>query len=1161
MNISLRQVTLDDKYTADSGPIYLTGSQALLRLAMHQLRRDEQAQLDTACFISGYRGSPMHNVDRELWRAKRFVTAERIHFQPGVNEDLAATSCWGSQQSAAFQNPRHDGVFAMWYGKGPGLDRSIDAIRHGHLAGTAAHGGVLVVVGDDPAMKSTDVPAASETMFADLNMPMLYPATVQEIIDYGLLGWEMSRFSGAWVGMKLLSDTVDAAAVVEANPSRQAVARPNFEFPTDGVNIRAGDHWLYQEERLLRYKLPAALAFARANNINRRVIDGPKRRFGIISSGKVAMDVRQALNELGLDQQKAAGIGISFLKLGMPFPFDSETVLNFADGLEEILVVEEKRRFLETQVRDALYDLPNGRRPRVSGRYDDAGEIQLPECGEICPEDVARVIALRIAPFHTSDQIQARLEFLDRKDGMAGARDTLSVARIPYFCSGCPHNTSTKVPEGSLAQGGVGCHYMATYMDRNTGLHTHMGGEGANWIGHQPFTETKHVFQNMGDGTYYHSGLLAIRACVAANVNITYKILFNDAVAMTGGQPIDGPLTPMSISHQVRSEGVERIIVVSDEPHKYPVRADFAAGTEFAHRRDLDQIQRTMREIPGVSVLIYDQTCAAEKRRRRKTGKLIDPARRVFINHRVCDGCGDCSQASNCLSVLPLETAFGRKRQIDQSTCNKDYSCAEGFCPSFVNVIGATLRRTVDESAPPKHLAKLPEPDRPILSQGETYNILVTGIGGTGVVTIAALVTMAAHLEDLVFTTVDQFGMAQKGGAVTSHIRLAVSEEALGSTRLTSGSADLVLGCDSLVTGGELALATIDPDRTHVVLNINQAITGQFALNPDLEFPEAALLARLEAETGNNMVDVLNATRMAVALLGDSIATNLFMLGFAYQKGLVPVSATAIFRAIELNGLAVKMNQDAFEWGRQAANDPEQVMALGNMEGLNSASGTAPETPEEMIAHRKAELTAYQDDSYGARYEAFVRRVMVSESAAGPSHGLAEAVSQNLYHLMAYKDEYEVARLHADPAFRNELEARFVGIQRLEVMLAPPLVSRPDPITGRVTKRTFGPWIFPAMGLLARLKALRGTAFDPFGYTAERRTERNLIGDYETIVEELMAGLEAGNHGLAVAIARVPATIRGYGHIKARNIEKARTEWADLMATWRNPEQVPNAAE
>ena len=825
--MELRAVTLDDKYEQAEGPIYLTGSQALLRLAMNQLDRDSAAGLDTACYISGYRGSPMHNVDKELWRAKRWLHDGRIHFQPGVNEDLAATAVWGSQQAQSFPGAKYDGVFGIWYGKGPGLDRSIDAIRHANLGGTSKYGGVLAAVGDDPAMKSTDVPAASETMFSDLMMPMLYPATVQEILDYGVLGWEMSRFSGAWTGFKLTADTVDTAAVVDGNPHRMSIVRPNFELPPDGVNIRAGDTWLMQEPRLRRFKIPAALAFARANEINRRIIDGPKRRYGIISAGKAAMDALQALREIGLDDKAAADIGISFLKIGMPYPLDKETVRSFADGLEEIFVIEEKRRFLEGAVRDSLYDLPDGRRPRVIGRFDDAGEQLLPEIGEYGSEEIARALGKRIAHFHSNERVTQRIDFLAEKAKRTKAREAMAVTRLPFFCSGCPHNTSTKVPEGSRAHGGVGCHFMATYMERDTGTHTHMGGEGANWIGQAPFTKTGHVFQNLGDGTYFHSGLLAIRACVAANVNITYKILFNDAVAMTGGQPHDGPLTPMSISRQVAAEGVGRIVVVTDEPEKYAVGANFAPETTIRHRRELDAVQRELREVPGVTILIYDQTCAAEKRRRRKRGSMVDPSRRMFINKRVCEGCGDCSKTSNCLSVLPLQTPYGRKRQIDQSACNKDYSCAEGFCPSFVSVYGAKPRKAKAGAEPPRELTLLPEPVRPELAPGQPFNVLITGIGGTGVVTISALMTMAAHLEGKVFSTIDQFGMAQKGGAVTSHVRIALADEDLGAPRLSAGTADLILGCDSLVTGGELALATISPERTHVILNTNQAITGQ----------------------------------------------------------------------------------------------------------------------------------------------------------------------------------------------------------------------------------------------------------------------------------------------------------------------------------------------
>jgi len=1158
---ALLDVSLDDKYRQEEGAIYLTGSQALLRLSMNQLRRDQAQGLDTACFISGYRGSPMHNVDKELWRARPLIDQNRLHFQPGINEDLAATACWGSQQVAAFGDARHDGVFAMWYGKGPGIDRSIDAIRHANLAGTSAHGGVLVAVGDDPAMKSTDVPAASETMFADLIMPVLYPATVQEILDYGLLGWEMSRFCGNWVGFKLTADTVDTSAVVDGGPFRINTVKPNFDFPPDGVSIRAGDVWAAQEPRLRRYKIPAALAFGRANEINRRVIDGPNRRFGIISSGKAATDVRQALLELGLDDRTAADIGITFLKIGMPFPFDTETVRNFADGLEEVLVVEEKRRFMESRTRDALYDLPDSRRPRVIGRHDDKGNLLLPECGEYGPAEVARAIAGRIAHFHKSDRIRARLAFLDAKAARTVRREGIDVTRMPYFCSGCPHNTSTRVPDGSRGQGGVGCHFMASYMNRNTGAHTHMGGEGANWIGQAPFSTAGHVFQNMGDGTYYHSGLLAIRACIAAGVNITFKILFNDAVAMTGGQPHDGPLTPMAISRQVAAEGVERIVVVSDEPDKYPLDAGFTAGTAIEHRRDLDRVQQDLREVPGVSVLIYDQTCAAEKRRRRKRGAMIDPPRRIFINHRVCEGCGDCSRTSNCLSVLPLETALGRKRRIDQSSCNKDYSCAEGFCPSFVNVIGATPRRLSAGGDAFAGLALLPEPTLPVIPADDAYNVLITGIGGTGVVTISALLTMAAHMEGKPFSAIDQFGMAQKGGAVTSHVRIARSQDALGSPRLDEGSADLVLGCDSLVTGSDLALTVIDPARTQLIVNAHRAITGQFALNPDLEFPEQAIYKRIRDEAGDGRFELLDATRLATALMGDAIAANLFMLGFAYQRGLVPISAAAIDKAIELNALAVEMNRTAFAWGRHAANDLAGVEAV--VDRASAGGGEPiPETLDEIVAHRVRLLTDYQNTAYAERYRAAVDRIAAAEQARAPGMtGLAEAAAVGLAKLMAYKDEYEVARLYADPAWQAELDRQFEGVDRLELLLAPPLLSRPDPHTGLPRKRTFGPWIFSALRLLARLKGLRGTAFDPFGRTEERRIERALIAEYETFLTELADGLDHDNHRLAVEVARIAESIRGYGHVKARAVEVARADWQRLMQAWRDGAVTPAAAE
>ena len=1149
--MQLAAVSLDDKYERREGRIHITGSQAIVRLAMMQHIRDRAAGLDTACYITGYRGSPMHNIDKELWSANRFLSGSGIHFQPAINEDLAATAIWGTQQATAFGDCRHDGIFSMWYGKGPGLDRSMDAIRHGHMAGSARHGGVLVMVGDDHALTSTDAPAAHEFAFVELMMPFLYPSTVQEVLSYGLHGIALSRFSGAWVGYKAVPDTVDASAPLTADPFDPEIAVPgDFEMPPDGLNLRIPDFWYQMEPRHRGYKLDAVVAYARANRLNRVTVASRRRRYGIIATGKAFNDVRQALFDLGIDDRTADDIGITVLKIAMPYPFDTETVRDFADGLEELFVVEEKVTLTELQVRNALYPLPDGQRPRVIGHTDEAGRVLLPGFPEISPEDVARALAGRIGHFHTSSRIDDRIAFIEAKAAQARARKALDIARTPYFCSGCPHNTSTRVPEGSRALGGVGCHFMATYMDRGNVTHTHMGGEGANWMGQAPFVETGHVFQNLGDGTYYHSGLLAIRACVAAGVNITYKILFNDAVAMTGGQPHDGPLDPPAISRQVRGEGVETIRLVTDEPEKYGSAAGFAPGTRIAHRRELDRVQRELREVPGVSVLIYDQTCAAEKRRRRKRGAMVDPDRRAFINHRVCEGCGDCNAKSNCLSVLPLDTEYGRKRRIDQSACNKDFSCVEGFCPSFITVQGAKPRRGGARIEVPTGLAALPEPSRPRLEDGRPFSILVVGVGGTGVVTIGALVTMAAHLEGIAFSTVDQFGMAQKGGAVTSHLRIAARSDDLRAIRLNAGAADLVLGCDSLVASGDLALNVMHPEHTRVIVNTHEQITGQFARNPDLEFPTDSILGRIRAAAGTDNVQALDATRIATRLLGDAIASNLFLLGYAYQQGLVPVSGTAIERAIELNGVAVEMNREAFRWGRRAARDLEAVerLALRSDEGIEPA---APKSLDEFIERRAADLAEWQNTGWAARYRDLVERVRAAERKLGAGEALAGSVARYAYKLMAYKDEYEVARLYTDGAFRERLAAAFEGDLRLTFHLAPPLLARRDPVTGEPRKRAFGPWMRPVLGLVAKMRFLRGTALDPFGHTAERRMERRFIEEYFETVEELLAGLRTGNLGLAVEIASLPELIRGYGHVKVRHVAEAETERAVLLERWR----------
>jgi indolepyruvate ferredoxin oxidoreductase len=1163
--MTLAAVTLDDKYALKSGRIYLTGTQALVRLPMMQRQRDKAAGLDTAGYISGYRGSPLGGIDQAMGSARRFLERNQIRFHPGVNEDLAATAIWGTQQAGIYGDGRHDGVFSMWYGKGPGVDRSGDVFRHGNLQGSAKYGGVLLLAGDDHTCKSSTTAHQSEYAFMDACIPVLNPAGVQEFLDLGIYGWALSRYSGCWVAFKVIAETVESSASVFADPHRLEIREPtDFEMPEGGLNIRppktplATPMALELEYRLHRYKLYAALAFARANKLDRRVIDGPKRRFGIVTCGKSYLDVRQALDDLGIDDAHAAEIGLSVYKVGMTWPLEREGMRHFAEGLEEILVVEEKRALVENQLKEQLYNWSENVRPRVIGKFDETGEWILPSADELTPARIARVIAARIARFYKSERIESRLAFLEAKE-KALTGYTPAIRRIPYFCSGCPHNTSTRVPEGSRALAGIGCHYMAQWMDRSTVTFTHMGGEGAAWIGEAPFSKTNHVFQNLGDGTYFHSGLLAIRAAVAANVNITYKILYNDAVAMTGGQPMDGPLDVPRVAAQIAAEGVGRIAVVSDEPDKYPTSGAFPPGTTIDHRRELDRIQRELRELPGVTALIYDQTCAAEKRRRRKRKLMVDPPKRVVINEAVCEGCGDCGRASNCLSVVPVETEFGRKRQIDQSTCNKDFSCVEGFCPSFVTVHGGRLRKRKSTEI---GLAAetLPEPVLPNVD--EPYGILVTGVGGTGVVTIGALIGMAAHLEGKGCSVLDMTGLAQKGGAVFSHVRVAGSPADIHAVRIAAGGARLLLGCDIVVAASFDALAKIERGRARAIINTNEAVTGDFTRKPDLDFPTGQLEKAILDTAGVEATDLLDGTRIATALMGDSIATNLFMLGYAYQKGLIPVSGAAIEKAIELNAVAVEANRRAFLWGRRAGHDLAAVEATARRAMPEPASHDVARDLDEIVARRRTALTAYQDAALAERYRALVERVRRAEAdRAKGRHGLAEAVARSYFKLLAYKDEYEVARLYANGDFRRQLEAQFEGDFRIEFNLAPPLVAKRNPATGHLVKQTFGPWMMTAFGLLAKLRGLRGTALDPFGRTEERKTERRLIVDYEGVVEELIAGLDDGNHGLAVEIAAIPEAIRGFGHVKAATLAAAKRREAELLAAFRTPGAAKTAAE
>ncbi len=1157
--MALAAVSLNDKYALESGRVFLTGTQALVRLPMMQRQRDVAAGLNTACFISGYRGSPLGGFDQQLWAARPFLERNHIHFQPGVNEDLAATAVWGSQQGDVLGGSRYDGVFAIWYGKGPGVDRSGDVFKHGNAAGSARHGGVLCLAGDDHTAKSSTLAHQSEYAFMDAAMPILNPASVQEFLDLGLFGWAMSRYSGCWIALKTISDTVESSASIHVDPGRVRILLPDdFEMPPGGLNIRYPDTPLQQEERLHRHKLYAALAFARANGLDRTVIDSPNRRFGIVTCGKSYLDTRQALEDLGIDEAMAAEIGLSVYKVGLAWPLEREGIRRFAEGLDEILVIEEKRAVIENQLKEQLYNWRADVRPRVIGKFDEAGDWVLPSVNELTPARIARVIARRIARFHTSEVIERRLNFLLEKED-ALSREPAALSRIPYFCSGCPHNTSTRVPEGSLAMAGIGCHYMVQWMDRDTRTFTQMGGEGVNWVGQAPFSDRKHVFANLGDGTYFHSGILAIRACVAAGVNVTFKLLYNDAVAMTGGQGMDGPLDAAMITRQVYAEGVKRIVVMSDEPEKYPLGTEWAPGVVIEHRDRLDAVQRDLRESEGVTLLLYDQTCAAEKRRRRKRGLYPDPPQRVFINELVCEGCGDCSVQSNCLSVVPVETEYGRKRAIDQSSCNKDFSCLNGFCPSFVTVHGGRPRRRSGRAAGAELLPALAAPEVPALS--EPYGILVTGVGGTGVVTIGALLGMAAHIEGKGCSVLDMTGLAQKGGAVVSHVRLAPRPEDLYSVRLPAGGAELVLGCDLVVAAGFESLSKVETGRTHVVVNCQETVTGDFTRNPDYRFPTSALRQSIAEAAGERAVDFLDATRLATALIGDSIATNLFMLGYAWQKGLVPVSEEALMQAIELNGVAVANNKRAFQAGRTAAHDLAAVEALAAPR-REPRGRDLSESLEEMVERRARFLTAYQNAGYAERYRSLVKRVGAAEAERTPGRtGLANAVARYAFKLMAYKDEYEVARLYSDRSFWDGLREQFEGDYEVRASLAPPLLAERDPDSGHLKKRSYGPWIFTAFRLLARFKVLRGTPFDPFGHTSERRLERRLIRDYEALLDELLAGLDHENHALAVELAAIPEQIRGFGHVKTAHLEDAKAREAQLLEVWRNPETARQAAE
>jgi indolepyruvate ferredoxin oxidoreductase len=1138
---------LMDRYRRQSGRVFLTGTQALVRIPLMQRQMDRAAGLNTAGFISGYRGSPLAAYDIELWRASDFLAGNNIKFLPAVNEDLAATAILGTQQVESDTDSTVDGVFGIWYGKGPGVDRAGDALKHGNAYGSSPHGGVLVVAGDDHGCVSSSMPHQSDVAFLTWFMPNLNPASVAEYLEYGLYGIALSRFSGMWVGFKAISETVESAMSVELPPWPKFAVPPDFVPPPDGLHIRWPDFPGPQIEERMEAKKAAVLAFAEANPIDRKIFVTPNARYGIVTTGKGHLDVMEALRLLGIDRHEAHRLGLDVYKVGMVWPLAHDCALDFVHDKHEVLVVEEKRAIIESQFKEYFYDYPGRKPQRMIGKQDEFGQRLVPWVGELSPLQVAAIIAARLDAALPGLDLTARATKLT--SGGANVISVTGASRTPYFCSGCPHNTSTRLPEGSKALAGIGCHFMANWMDRDTDGLIQMGGEGINWVTRSMWNGGRHVFQNLGDGTFYHSGSVAIRQAIAANTNMTYKILFNDAVAMTGGQPVDGPLTVEMVAHSVRAEGVQRIAVVSDEPENFRL-ADFPSGTTISHRRDNDAIQRDLREIPGVSILIYAQTCATEKRRRRKRGTLEDPKRFAVINDLVCEGCGDCSVESNCLSVVPKETPFGRKRQIDQNSCNKDFSCVNGFCPSFITVEGGERAAAAPDRQPfPRdRLDALNGAELPDLRDG--YDLLVTGVGGTGVITVGAVITMAAHLESKGASVLDFTGFAQKFGPVLSYIRLAESPGQLNQVRIDAERADALIGCDLVVSSSPKASSTYRAGHTRAVLNTAQMSTADFVKYRDANLKADERVEAIAQVVGRENLSTVAANHLSAQLLGNTIYANVLMLGFAWQKGLVPVSLEALLRAIDLNGVDVEENRDAFGWGRIAAADYPYIMTL--MTEVPDTSIPQKEPLDSVISRRARFLTGYQNEALANRYLELVERVRAREHALTTRGDLpfTTAVAKSWFKTLAYKDEYEVARLHVDSGFLETIKQEFGENARIKFHLAPPILNQGVDARGRPRKREFGAWMIPAFRLLATMRRLRGTPFDLFGHSAERRMERQLIEDFEATLQTILQHLDADNIALATEVIELFMEIRGYGPVKEEAMAKIRPQIEQKLAAF-----------
>lgn len=1123
-NQTLDNYQLDDRYTRKQGRIFLTGTQALVRIPLLQAQLDKAAGHKTAGFISGYRGSPLGGYDQALWQAEKHLKAHNIDFLPAINEDLAATLVLGTQQVETDPDKEVDGVFALWYGKGPGVDRAGDALKHGNTYGSSPTGGVLVVAGDDHGCVSSSMPHQSDVAFMAWFMPTINPASIAEYEEFGLWGYALSRFCGMWVGFKAISETVESAASIELKPLPAFTQPKDFAPPTDGLHYRWPDLPGPQLETRIEHKLAAVQAFARANPIDRKTLNADQPVLGIVTTGKAHMDVMEAIQLLGLSEEALQSLGVEIYKVGLVWPLERKGMLDFVHGKREVLVIEEKRGIIESQIKEALSEPDHPGEVVITGKQDEVGNPLIPYVGELSPTLLAPFLVQRLQRLFDLD-LSAPLQQLQTSG--VSVKDPGGVRRLPYFCSGCPHNSSTKVPEGSKALAGIGCHFMASWMGRKTESLIQMGGEGVNWASKSRFTGQQHIFQNLGEGTYFHSGSMAIRQAVAAGTNITYKILFNDAVAMTGGQPVDGQITVPAIAHQVQAEGVKRIVVLSDEPEKYHShQTDFPKGVAFYHRDKLDSVQRKLREIPGVTVLIYDQTCAAEKRRRRKRGQFPDPARRVMINHHVCEACGDCSVQSNCLSVVPKPTLLGTKRQIDQSSCNKDFSCVQGFCPSFVTIQGGQLRKpeAQDGNALKNKLSRLPHPRLPVISS--SYNLLVSGVGGTGVVTVGALITMAAHLEGKGASVLDFMGFAQKGGAVLSYVRLASHPDQLHQVRIDHGQANALIACDMVVATSAKALDVLRKDYTQAVVNQAEMATADHVLYRDADMESSKRLRLLQEAVGQAEFSSLNANQLALQLLGDTVFSNVLILGYAWQKGLVPVSLAALTRAIELNGVAIEKNQLAFGWGRLLAADPEAMA-----EHLAPPAAVTPlsnQPLDKQISFYSRQLSQYQNAKLAKYYLSWVEKIQTLDQQG---EHLSKAVARELYRLMAVKDEYEVARLYTETDFLSQVSEQFEGDYQLHFHFAPPVMNRKNH-QGRPTKRQFGPWMLKFLPMLARMRVLRNSPLDFFRYLPDRKLDRKLLNDYIDDIKLAVEHTSQANYQSALALLSLPQEIRGFGPVR-----------------------------